>query len=172
VIHLEPFLDGALASLRANLPARLAALSTSSVPLDPPADDGGPLGSPGLDYYAGVVRKPLRYPLVEVAAPDWTMTDFDLGQLTGDFDFPMMASATLRIVDPAALHSDRMYRSQMRYAAAILNVLLEPGAFGDGATVVSARGAYRQNPETRETEEIVGGVVIAFGIETTDSRDP
>lgn len=162
MIHLEPFLDEAVSSLRTSLPAALAALSTDAVPLDPPAAE---------DYYTGVVRAPLRYPLIEVASPDWTMTDFDLGSLTGDFDFPMMVSATLRIVDPAALHSDRMYRSQMRYAAAILNVLLEPDAFGQHATVASARGAYRQNPETREANEIVGAVVVAFGIQTTDSRD-
>jgi len=173
MIDTEPFLAEALASLRTKLPAALAAVDVAlglsggdALPL--PRDDGGAIGSANVDYYLGVVAKPLRYPLVEVAVPDWSMTGFDIAQLEADAEFPLMAAATLR---DASLSSDRLYRMLLRYTRALLNVLLVPQAFGQGATVTSVRGAYRQNPESRETEQVIGASLVALSISTTQNRE-
>lgn len=165
MIDTESFLDEAIASLRTQLPAAIDALNLSGA-YDPPVPKPEP-----EDYYVGPVRRPLRYPIVEIAVPNWTLTDLDLGQLTADADFTMMASVTLRDVGEAALHSDRLYRWQQRYVRALLNVLLEPNAFGQHATVTGISGAYRQNPQTRESEEVIGAAVVAFTVETTQTRE-
>jgi hypothetical protein len=167
VINTEPFLVEALASLKAGLPGQLAAIDALYTDFDlvpdfvPDADN----------YWTGVVRKPLKYPIVEVAVPDWTMTGFDINQMAADCSFPMFVSATLRVVEPAAQHSDKLYRLCMRYVRAILNTLLVPGAFGQGAVVNAVRGAYRQNPETRDREEIIGAALVAFTLESQDQRE-
>lgn len=163
MIDTEPFLDAAIASLRTNLPGKLDALNaTASFAVPKPDDDS---------YFLGVVSRPLKYPIVEVAVPDWTMTGFDVGTLTADAEFPMMVSATLRDAGEAALHSDRLYRSTLRYVRALLNTLLEPNAFGLHATVTAVRGAYRMNPETRESSEVIAAALVAFTIDTTQTRE-
>ena len=170
MIDTEPFLAEALSSLRARLPARIDAINETSadVVLEKPRDDGGPIGSPDLDYYLGAVVKPLRYPLVEVAVPNWTMTGFDLGMLTASASFPMLVGLTAR---DASLSSDRLYRMMLRYTRAILNVLLEPNSFGQGAVVTAVSGAYRQNPESNQSEEVIGAVVVAFTLESSEQRE-
>lgn len=163
----EAYLDSAAEALRVNLPAALAAIDPS---LPVPLDDGGAVGERGTDYYVGTVKKPIRYPLIEVAVPDWTLDEFSLERLTANASFPLFVGATIRSAD---LSSDRLYRMQMRYTRAILSVLLDPDKWTVGGAIASVQGAYRQNPAEREdVEEITGAIVVAFTIETTDELAP
>lgn len=166
MIELEPYLDTAAEALRVNLRTKLLALD-ADLPI--PLDDGGAVGAAGTDYYVGVVQKPLRYPLVEIAVADWNMTEFSLATLTAMSEFPLLASATLRTAD---LSTDRLYRMLMRYTRAMLNVLLDQNLWDAGGRVTSVRGAYRQNPEDREdVSAVLGATVLALTIESTDTRD-
>lgn len=161
----ESYLNSAAEALRVHLPAALAAID-SSLPV--PLDEGGAVNAKGTDYYVGVVKKPLRYPLIEVAIADWQLDAFDLQTLTANASFPLFVGATIRSADTS---TDKLYRMQMRYTAAILNVLLNPDKWDAEGSITSVQGAYRQNPEEREdAPEITGALVIAFSIETTDQR--
>jgi hypothetical protein len=165
VIGGEAYLNSAAEALRVNLPAALRAIDSEiSIPLD----DGGAVGARGTDYYVGVVKKPIRYPLIEVAVPDWKLDAFDLNRLTANASFPVFVGATMRSAD---LSTDRLYRMQMRYTAAILNVLLNPDKWAVSGAITAVQGAYRQSPAERaDAEEITGSIVVAFAIETTDQR--
>lgn len=169
----ETLLDQALASLRASLPARLDAISddlglVGEDRLPKPADDGGPISSDGVDYYIGTVVTPLRYPLVEIAVPDGSLTAFSLERLTANADLSLIVISTLR---DARMTSDALYRSLLRYNRAVLGVLLDPGSFAEGGAISSVQFAYRTNPRERETEQVIGGAALAFSLATTDSRD-
>ncbi|MBA2741944.1 MAG: hypothetical protein H0U46_08030 [Actinobacteria bacterium] len=157
MIELEPYLDSCRAALAAGLPARLTAIDSE---LEHPRED---------DYYVGVVKVPLRFPLVEVAVADWQMTDFDLGQLSATAEFTLIVSATIRTAEQS---TDRLYRMLMRYTRAILNVVLDPAVFQAGGVVTSVQGGYRMNPDDRrDAAEVTGATALAFTIETSDSRE-
>lgn len=157
MLHLEPYLDAAREYLRDNLPTRLAVVNGELTDFELPVPDQD-------SYLLGVTSTTLKYPLIEVASPDWTMTAFDLGQFTGDFNFTIVVRAMLQDLD-----YDRLTRSLYRYGRCLTEVLCEPGAFGEGV-VDSIRGAYRVNPETNDREEFVAGALLVFSIRSTETR--
>lgn len=166
MIGPEPWLDAAAEALRVYLPAELSAIDPE---LKAPLDEGGAIGQPMTDYYAGVVRKVLRYPIIEVAVPDDSLTNFSLARLTGDYELNMIVMATIRDAD---LGVGRLYRMQIAYRRAMLGVLLDPEKFLAGGAITAVRTAYRQSPEDREDAEMfVGAIAVGLTIETTDSRE-
>lgn len=164
----EGIIDVAVAVLRANLPAAIAAVNAEHsddielvVPIDNPGepDDGYTLGAD-----AGV-----PYPYVEVGVPDAVLHVREVGNVHADAD----GVFSLRVLCADPVSSARLYRTSMRYASAILRVLLQPNAFGRGVNVRennSVRVAFRWGlertpPQATEKPQIVGGALLVFYLE-------
>jgi hypothetical protein len=159
--HLEAFVDDAITTLKANLPARIDAINTEMTDFD--------LVKPGNDRYlfggepgTAVV---LEYPSIEVAATDWRLSNADLYQSRWDAAITVMIRALLEDTD-----FQRLYKSTMRYGRCILETMLTPDAFGTHEKVLDARGFYRVNPETGERAEFLGGALVIFSIESLEAR--
>lgn len=158
MIHAEEFLDATIATLKANLPAALAAINAAHTDFQ--------VAVPDDDSYSTGTLDILRYPWIEVAVPDFSISNFSMEQWDADF-YPVVI---VRGLYQEPLSADRLDRALKRYGQALLNVLLTPNAFGAHEVVQSVRGGYRVNPETQERTEFTGGVVAAFTIESTVTR--
>jgi hypothetical protein len=158
IIHLEPFLDACKASLVAGLPAAIATINANhpdpDIQLDPVA--AGNIWIGGYDV--------LAYPTIEIASPDWTMAQLSIGQHSADLGCIVIVRCHVRDVSP-----ERIYRQALRYASAMLLVLLTDEAFGHRAVVEDVRGSYRFNPETEERQEASGHATINFRLQSGES---
>lgn len=159
MLHIEPNLDAAIASLKANLPGSIAVVNAQFTDFDipTPAADGYSLGAMPVIYQA--------LPLVEVAAPDWTMEGFSIQQLSADMTLSIVVRVTLEHPD-----ADTLYRSAMRFARALIDVLIQPDAFGPTVSVSRVRGAYRVSPEQSDRMEVTGGTSLTFDLEGYEHR--
>lgn len=167
--HVEEFALDAVAYLRANLPTRIAALNAEKddgLVLAVPADDGGALGRPEVAYSLGSESR-VSMPWVEVAVPDFDLGEFSLAQYDADFSLSVVVAAMVEeVVSP-----HRLTVAMMRWSRVLVETLMQPGAFGDGETVESVRGAVRAaNPETGETVAVRGGVVLVFTLSSVAVR--
>lgn len=157
--HLEPIVDAAKATLVQNLAAAVAAVNAAHTDFqieDVPADQ---------IYIGGFTVA--RYPMVEVAVPDWTMSRISVAQYGSSLDMPLVVK-----VSAVAYDSDRLYRTLLRYVSAIIDVLIEPGAF-PGVDVDrdrGIRGTYRFNPEADTVEDLNGSAIIVFYLQADETR--
>lgn len=159
MIHVPDFEAATVETLRASFPIFLASVAAEvGYELPPPDDDGGSIDEQGVSYSYGD-QEVLRWPYVEVAVPDATITNLSIGQYAGDFAMNVIVRCL--VSDPVG---PRLNRKIKFYGRALLETLLQPDAFGDGEVVGSVRIAYRTNPETNEREEFVGGVLLVFEI--------
>jgi hypothetical protein len=153
---LEANIDATIASLKAGLPTRIAAVNAVKTDLVLAVPDDA-------NYYAGGLETFVAYPSVEVAGPDWSYASPSIAQYEWD-------GATSIMVRLLAEHPDfqTLYRSMMRYTACLVEVLAQPGAFGDNATLQRMRGFYRTNPEQGTREEFLGGSLVVCSVETVE----
>jgi hypothetical protein len=162
VIDFEPFLDAAIATLKAQLPAALAEINLEhtgdlfTVPF-PDADTGYILGG------RPIIAVPL--PIVQVAATDFELGEASVEQLSYALDLKMTVQATL-----AHVEADILYRTVMRFGSAIVDVMCEPDAFGGGTVAESVTGAYRVAPDLNESMEIVAATSIEFQLGGVEQR--
>jgi hypothetical protein len=163
--HLESLIDEAIASLRAGLNDHLETLNAETGAANP---SGMTLEAiPGDDFLFGGFDI-VRYPCVEVAAPDWSLLGWSLHQLSADLSAAVMARVW--VMDATA---ELVYRRALRYGRAIVDVLAQPDAFGPLVVIdptSGVRGSYRFNPETGQHEEIFGSGVVVFNLEGGETR--
>lgn len=157
---VEPYLDACQASLIAGLGAKLTAVNGEHIDFE--------LRDVDPDAYVVGGWLPLKYPSVEIAAPDFAITQFSVGQRVADFDFRVIVRITDQ--DASTEQAGRLYRRVMRYARAIAEVLMQPDAFGPHTSLDRDRGitgSFRFNPEVPERQEIVGFTVLTFWVSAT-----
>lgn len=151
-------IDSTIASLRANLPARIAAFNAvegQPVQLEVPADDAGDLDPPrpalgyvfgGFPHYSGG-----EFPKIEVAVPDGLVQNLSLAQVEGDLDSTLVvacwAGRTQAETFPA------VYRKVLGYAQCVTEVLLEPDAIYPSELVARIKFAFAANPDKRDRSE-------------------
>jgi hypothetical protein len=166
--HLEGLLDATVAHLRLRFPYWIDWINAEEgdFVLDAPKDAPG---EPDDGYVVGGWTT-LRYPTVEVAIPDWSMTNFSIAQQVSDLSPRLVVRTWAAEPQPKA---GLLYRKLLRYGRATILSLTEPGAFGqdeDTRVIVDGmEGRYRFDPETDQREEIVGGALVVFslgGVET------
>lgn len=158
---LEGFIDGAITHLKNDLPMRIIALNEEK------AVDG--LGIEVLipSNYSTGGDPILRYPWVEVAAPDFQMEGFSIGQVDADFSINVVVRGWISEVRPPIERADRHVK---RFGRVLMESLLQPGAFGAGETIDRVRGAYRINPEFDEKEGPIAAVTFVFTILSVNVR--
>lgn len=157
--HLEEYVSDTIAFLRENLPTKLTEINdekADGLDLAVPEDTGGAVGTPGVSYSAGD-QDILAYPWIEVAAPDWMLDSVSLSQYVADFSPVIVVRAMYQAFDRVPLR-----KAVHRYSRALLEVLMGPGAFGEGESLTSARGSNRFNPETNERDELYGACLLVF----------
>jgi len=152
MIDGEQYIDTAIATLKDDLPARLAAIDAehTDFELDVPADNAYSLGSSEV----------LRFPWIEVALVNSDIDGFDLGQGSGDQRSTIIIAC--RYQHGNGEHLDRALR---RYARAVMEVLMAPDAFGPHETVSAIRVAYGTNPEFDEKMMLNGVAVCGFTVD-------
>lgn len=162
--HLEPYIDAAVATLRASLPAAIDAVNDNHL------DDGHDITLDHVPservHFGGYID--LSYPLVEVASPDFAYRNWSLAQLLADAQFSIVVRLLCQDADP-----EKLYRRSLRYGSALLATLVQPDAFGPGTTIdpdLGVRGSYRHDPEGGEREELVGSTLIVFTLQQVESR--
>lgn len=159
--HLEPIWDATKASLRGQLPARIAEINAlhDDFQLDVPDNDS---------YFVGGWTA-LNYPMVEIASPDFSMYGWSIQQVGVDVAFPV---AVRLMFEDRAIEPERILRKAARYSTAILRVLAVPGAFGNALIDKDRgmRGGYAFNPETDQREEGIGTVLHVYTLLTAETR--
>ncbi len=157
-MRLELLVDAAIASLKAGLPARVAALNATTTDFDVPvpADEA---------YYYGVQSEIWLWPAVEVAAPDFDLTALSLEQLDGDLSPLVMVMVWQQDTDRV-----RLWRTLDRLSHCVAQVLLQPAAFGAGVIVQTVAGRTRLNPETRDAAEVTAGFLHVYQLADLEQR--
>lgn len=155
----EPLVDAAIAALRANLNGAITTINQAEqdFELDPVRDDAyRPGGIAGVSPF---------YPFVEVTASDVLLSQPTNQQVAWN------RSETTVIFAIWAQHADdeTLYRSTLRYARALKQVISTAGAFGDEAWVERVRVSYRRNPENRQTEQLTGFAIVAATVVTDEA---
>lgn len=157
--HLEPVVDAALASLRADLNDTIDAVNSlyddfAIAHVDPDA------------YYPGGLNGPsILFPFVEVSASDEIVTVPTVRQVAWT-----VATMTLIVcVWTRHVDDETLYRSQLRYGQATASVLAQADALGTELATDTIRAAYRRNPETDQTEQLLGAAIIVASL-TGDER--
>jgi hypothetical protein len=162
-------------SLRVLLPAALDAIEaeylaqdqgegladpdgTSWVRLDPPP--AALNGQPGGLVPGGVdVRR--VWPTVEVAVADAMYENFSLGQTDADGEIALIVCIWLKDARFPVLE-----RASKRYSSAVFDCLRDPQLLG--ASIRTARFAWRTNPEARDANErIESGNLIVLTLDST-----
>lgn len=165
MVDPEPYIDAAIASLQDDATGVNYFLGLANAAHAPGfavatvADE---------DIHAGGGTMLLRWPAVEVAAPDWDLTNVSLAQMSGDLSLRMIAMCWYQETD-----FDTLYRASMRFADATLRCLMQPDAFApvdDRAVVAAVSGRYRVNPETNERAEFTAGTLLAFTLDIGADR--
>jgi hypothetical protein len=124
-----PRIDTTIASLRANLPARIAVFNAEAngAQLTAPADDAAALepARPGLGYvFGGRPHIPAgEFPSIEVAVPDALVDNLSVAHVEGDLDSTLV-------------------------------VLLAPDAIYPREVVQRIRFAFAANPDQRDRTEM------------------
>jgi hypothetical protein len=166
-----PRIKTSLASLRANLPARIAAFNAEgTVHLDVPADDAGALSPlrPGLAYvFGGLPRIGMgEYPKIEVAIPDAVVDNLALQHIEGDLSSSIVVSVWAGRTTGDDFPT--VYEKVLGYARCITEVLLVPDAIYARETVSRIRFAFAANPDKRERDEMETLTFGGFLFFTTD----
>jgi hypothetical protein len=159
MIELEAAIDAGIASLKANLPARIAAVNAATSDFDIPdiATEA---------YYPGGLAVHYLYPHVEVASPDWLYTQVSLAQVDFSGQATIMAMIRWQHYDYVTL-----FRGIMRYQKALVEALAQPDTFGAHVPVRGMRGFTRvANPEAEERQDIYAGALVVCTIELVDVR--
>ena len=148
----EQTTDSAIATLKAALPAKVAAINAAKndFVLPVPDDASYSLGSSEV----------LRYPWVEVAVTNSDVSGLSLGQGAGDQTSQVIVA--VRYQSPFGEQLDRALR---RYASAVAEALMAPDAFGGHDTVAAIRFAYGTNPEVDDKMMLNGVAVVGFSVE-------
>ena len=149
--HVEPIVDATVAALRARLNLRLDEIVAEM-------SDGVPLEHvPSTEYrVGGLARPPTFWPFVEVSVSDSDISGPTIGQAAyNTATANVIVALWCRHVD-----AETLYRMTMRYGRAIGAVLSERATYGNDAYVDRLRWAYRRNPETRESEQLDGLVLV------------
>jgi hypothetical protein len=167
-----PRIRTSIASLRANLPTRIAAfnLEANGVTLDTPADDDGGLKPrrPELGYVFGGMPQygAGEFPVVEVAVPDALIENLALQHLEGD----LSSSIVVAVWAGRAGGDDfpEVYEKVLGYARCVTEVLLEPDAIYPRETVDRIRFAFAANPDRQDRSEMETFTFGGFVFFTTD----
>lgn len=157
ISHVEPLVDAAIASMLSGLNDAIDGINAVNDDFEVPlvtADGYRPGGVAGLSAV---------WPFVEVSASDQLLTGPALSQVEWDGEATMIVALWCRHAN-----DETLYRSQTRYGAALTQVLLSAGAFGADNVVSRARVAYRRNPETSQTEQLAGFVVVVCQVITLE----
>lgn len=153
-----PRIDTSIASLRANLPARIAAFNAENngATLDVPADDNGALepARPGLGYiFGGRPHIPAgEFPSIEVAIPDALAQNFSQAHVEGDLDSSLVVACWAGRTEGEDF--PLLYRKVLGYARCVTEVLLEPDAIYPRELVQRIRFAFAANPDQRDRSEM------------------
>jgi hypothetical protein len=166
--HLGIHLDAIYAFLQTELDPYIAAVNLTvtdglSVPV-----------VPAFNVFLGG-RQPIAtlnpdQPAIEVAIPDFTLTNFSVDSTDADESMRVVMRAWLQHVGDAETAVSDVYLKATRLGRAILaaTVKRENQAWGNDAVVSQVRGAYRANPETDQREAWTSSVVYEFTLEDTD----
>lgn len=161
MIDFDPYIDAAKASLKAELPGRIAVVNAAYT-------DGlvVPTPDPDTGYMLGghpAIYVPL--PTVEVAATDWELGESSIEQLSWELGLSIIVRGVVGHPDP-----DPNYRITMRFGRAITEVLIEPGAFGPGIAAETIRGSYRVDPQLGEDMQVIGIASMEFALGMVEHR--
>lgn len=158
--HLEPLVDAAIASLRAGLNPALDTINAAhnDLEVERVRDDAyapGGLGTPAVVW-----------PVVEVSASDVLGSGPTVQQAAWNrAESTMIVALWCRNVNDEAL-----YRSQLRYGQALLQVLIANDAFGAESYVERWRASYRRrNPEQGPADQLEGFVVVVLQVITDET---
>lgn len=156
MIGPEPFIDAAVATLKAGLAAQIDSINAAHNDFDLPTV------KPDRILFGGDDVDPIiEYPTVEVAVPDETISGVSLGQEDWDLSETIIVKAHLQN-DVNVRGFQALYRACLRMRLALLGTLIVPNAFGDHSTVESVRSYYQANPMTGEKAEFVAAVTMQF----------
>lgn len=151
---LEGFIDSVIAHLRRDLPGRILAINAEK-------NDDIELEIPATTSFSTGGDPILTYPWVEVAAPDFAMEFFSVGQVDADMAIDVVVRGW--VLEPRT-PIERADRHVKRMGRALYESLTQPDAFGDGETISRIRGAYRINPEFDESEGPMAACTFVFTI--------
>jgi hypothetical protein len=160
--HIEGFVQTTIDTLKQELPGAIQVENElhGDFQIPTPKDESYFFGG---DESQGVV---LRYPQIEVAAPDWMMSEFSLGQQTSALELTLIVRAWLQ-QDAEIQGFQNLYRATLRYGRSLLRVLTRPDALGH-STITAVRGFYRVNPETGERDEPEAASMLLFQLEDVE----
>lgn len=152
-----PRIRASIASLRANLPARIAVFNAEgNAQLAVPADDGLPLAPARVELgyvFGGLpMHSAGSFPVIEVAIPDATVTNLSLGQVEGDLDSSIVVACWAG--KTSGQDFPTVYEQVLGYARCVSEVLLQPDAIYPRETVDRIRFAFAANPDRRERDEM------------------
>jgi hypothetical protein len=130
--HAAPTIRAAIASLRAEMPERISifnAEAENEVELEPIEGD--------CYFFGGKPDSDPRYPCIEVAITAVPARDFSIGQV--DFDvFPVAMVAAWAQGSPG--DTPAIYETVLGYGRCVLEVLMQPDAWGEGVTIWNEEG--------------------------------
>jgi hypothetical protein len=166
-----PRIKTTLASLRANLPARIAVFNAEAgIQLAVPADDAGALSPPrpGLGYVFGGLPHigAGEYPKIEVSIPDAAVENLSLAHVEGDLSSSLVVAVWAGRTSGEDFPT--VYEKVLGYTRCITEVLLVPGAIYPSETVDRVRYAFAANPDRRERDEMETFTFGGFLFFTTD----
>jgi hypothetical protein len=167
-----PRIRTSIASLRANLPARITAFNAEAngVTLDTPADDGGSLKPrrPELGYVFGGMPQygAGEFPVVEVAVPDGLVDNLSIQQLTGDLSSSIVVACWAGRTGGEDFAE--LYEKVLGYARCVTEVLLVPDAIYPRETVARIRFAFAANPDRRDRGDMETFTFGGFVFFTTE----
>lgn len=162
------YADAALATLRSSLNANIATIN-----LEP-----GALVLPTIDandrfLFGGEDAGPiLRYPAVEVAAPDRTLTSPDLNYQGWDATPTVVVRGWLTYDENVNTYSS-LYRATMRFGRALLRTLIPRDAFGPSVVWTQIEERYRADLTqlTADRQDYVGFALLVFTLSDSDAPD-
>jgi hypothetical protein len=166
-----PRIRTSLASLRANLPARIAIFNAEgNAQLTVPADDAGALSPPRpeLGYVFGGMPQYSAgaFPVVEVAVPDAVVENLSLAHVEGDLSSSIVVACWAGRTQAESFPT--VYEQVLGYARCVTEVLLQPDAIYPRETVDRIRFAFAANPDQRDRDEMSTFSFGAFVFFTTD----
>ena len=152
-----PRVRTSIASLRANLPARIAVFNVEgNAQLAVPADDGGVL-SPAraeLGYVFGglPMHSAGAFPVIEVAVPDGTVDNLSLAHVEGDLSSSIVVACWAG--KTSGQDFPTVYEQVLGYARCVTEVLLQPDAIYPREVVERIRFAFAANPDRRDRDDM------------------
>jgi hypothetical protein len=152
-----PRIETTIASLRAELPDRIAIFNAEGgAQIDVPDDDGAALfpARPGLGYvFGGRPHIPAgEFPSIEVAVPDAMVQNLSAWNIEGDLDSSLVVACWAGRT--AGEDFPNVYRKVLGYARCVSEVLLVPDAIYPREEVKRIRFAFAANPDQRDRSEM------------------